>query len=85
MLSINTILKHDQHYFTSKCVEGLMTVTFKFGMWWTVFIKLLTKATPLDATSNAHIFKLYRIAAVHACDVEASVATFIDLSTDVLL
>jgi hypothetical protein len=33
---------------------------------------------PLDAASKARIFKLYRIAVMHACDVEVTVAPFTD-------
>jgi len=49
-----------------------------------IFIKLLTKAMPLDATSKARIYKLYRIAVEHACDLEATVAPFTYFSTNVL-
>ena len=61
-----------------------MNVTFKFGMWRTIFIKLLTKAMPLDVTSKARIFELHRIAVVHFCGVEATVAPFTDFLKDVL-
>jgi hypothetical protein len=70
--------------FMCKCVVGWMTFPFKLGMWFTIFIKLLTNAMPLVATSKARIFKLHRISVLHTCYVEATVAQFTDFSKDVL-
>jgi hypothetical protein len=39
---------------------------------------------PLDVTSKFRIFKLYRIAVVHACVLEVTVAPFTDFLKGVL-
>jgi hypothetical protein len=39
---------------------------------------------PLDVTSKSRIFKLYKIAVVHTCDLEVTVAQFTDFSKGVL-